>query len=315
MSEIKLQKINNVKVVPVLHAGNMDTRPVKGSELFPEVYANIGIIAKKKSGKTQVIYKVIQSCCGKSTKVVIFSSTIHKDPTYQAIKKWCKKHSIVFEGFTDIMEGKVNILDNFINKLGQEGAEYDLDDSMSESEDEHGGKPGFFGDDGEGLDDKSFSESEEDQDESDPIFGKTKTVEQPKFDHKRTSIQPKSKYQEPEWIVIFDDMSHALKSPSIASLLKKNRHYKMKVVISSQYLHDLKPESFKQMDYLLLFKGLSEPKLEKVITDADLNIEQSTLDKVYHHATLEPFNFLYIDTRQDGYRKNFDKQYIIHSNK
>jgi hypothetical protein len=74
-------------------------------------------------------------------------------------------------------------------------------------------------------------------------------------------------------------------------------------------------QSHKQLDYLLLFKGMSEVKLEKVITDTDLTIDLPTLDKIYHHATLEPYNFLYIDTRQDIYRKNFDKQYIIHTNK
>jgi hypothetical protein len=217
-SEIKLQKINDVKVVPVLHGGNTDTRPVKGAELFPEVYANIGIIAKKKSGKTQVINKIIQACCDRQTKVVIFSSTIHKDPTYQAIKKWCKKHDITFEGFPDIMDHKVNILDKFIEKLGQEGPELDLDEE----------------------DEASFSDEEEEEDYA--PFGKKKIIET-KFQHKRSSIQPKSKYQSPEWIVVFDDMSHALKSPSIGSLLKKNRHYKIKVIISIQWLHDLRPES------------------------------------------------------------------------
>lgn len=52
----------------------------------------------------------------------------------------------------------------------------------------------------------------------------------------------KSKYLAPEYMIIFDDLSSELKSRSLLSLLKFNRHFKAKLIISSQWLHDLLPE-------------------------------------------------------------------------
>ena len=44
----------------------------------------------------------------------------------------------------------------------------------------------------------------------------------------------KSKHQAPEYMIIFDDLKSKLKSRSLLDLLKKNRHYKTKLIISSQ---------------------------------------------------------------------------------
>lgn len=306
-TEIKLQKINNVVVKPVQFGGSQDNRPIRGADLFPELYANILLLAKKKSGKTQVINKIVRSCAGRDTRVVIFSSTINKDKTYQAIRKWCKTNGVSFTGFPDIMEGKVNILDKLISKLAEEGDEKDLEES---DDDNLSGSRSGESEDYE--DDEDISEEEHEDDLFKPRMREQIDKDKISFKFpKKDSIRPQSKYQEPEWLLILDDMSHALKNPSIASICKKNRHFRMKLVISTQWSNDCKPETLKQMDYVLAFKGLSDTKLEKLITDHDLNIEYETLEKVYHNATAEPYNFLYIDCRQDIYRKNFDKQYII----
>jgi hypothetical protein len=50
-------------------------------------------------------------------------------------------------------------------------------------------------------------------------------------------------------------------------LLKWNRHYKAKVIISSQWLHDLLPESRKQIDLFLIFKGFPAKKLAEIYKD------------------------------------------------
>ena len=65
------------------------------------------------------------------------------------------------------------------------------------------------------------------------------------------------------------------------------------------------------MDYFLMFKGLTEDKIQKIHDDGDLAVDLDTLQKVYADATKEQFGFLYVDTRNDLYRKNFDKMYII----
>jgi hypothetical protein len=323
-SSITLKKINNEEIKPMRIHGSTDNRPIKGEKLFPEVYSNIYICARKKSGKTVVIQKILKDCSTKSTTILAFCSTVNKDKNWIAIKKWAKEHGIAFEGFPSIMEGKVDFLNRFLHRLEQEAEEELVDNEEEEEEPKNskyhvGGKNKFlslFGNDDGGGDESEVSYSEDDQSggEDDMFEIKHDLSMQGKklFDNRnRTSLKPSEKYQVPEYILVFDDLSHELKLPSLVSLLKKNRHYKLKVILSSQYLNDLKPESIKQMDYVILFKGQTEEKLEKIRKDCDLALDASTLEKIYDNAVSEPFGFLYIDVRNDQYRSKFDKMYCI----
>jgi hypothetical protein len=121
----------------------------------------------------------------------------------------------------------------------------------------------------------------------------------------------KSKFIDCEYIIVFDDLSTELKSKSLVGLLKKNRHFKAKIIIASQYYLDLLPESRKQMDYFLLFKSQSLDKLQAIYKDADLSIDYETFLKLYKDATEEKYSFLYIDCGQESFRKKFDKELII----
>ena len=110
----------------------------------------------------------------------------------------------------------------------------------------------------------------------------------------------------PEYIFIFDDISTDLKSPDVSKLVKQNRHYKSKVIISSQYPLDIQPQSRRQIDYWLLFAGHDKEKLEKIYHDADLNIDFDLFLKIYHEATEIKYHFLYIDTNNSEFRKDFN---------
>lgn len=329
--EITLKKINDEQVEPMKIGGVKDIRPIKGEKLFSEVYSNIYLCARKKSGKTVVIQKIIKDCAGKSTTVLAFCSTVNKDSNWLAIKSWCNKHDIAFEGFPSIKEHKVDFLDKFLHRLESE-AEEDQVLPNSDNEEEYRGRTkvhkgagsnnlNFFGGKSDRKDYDSAESDESSADEDEYMFNdrgrqreeyEQALAEQRLFDKKnRSSLIRRDPYQCPEYILIFDDLSCELKLPSLVSLLKKNRHYKLKVVLSSQYLNDLKPESIKQMDFILLFKGQSDDKLEKVIKDADLTIDLPTLKAIYDDATKEQFGFLYIDVRNDQYRKKFDKMYCI----
>lgn len=310
-SDIVLKKINNKLVVPLKTRFEIDTRPILGSELFPELYANIFLVARKKSGKTITIQTILKSCCGKETTVISFCSTITKDKNWMAIKDWCKDNEIKFHCFPSIKEGKVDVLDKLLNKLQDEGEEEQLSSEMEAK------TKGLFSESEDEDDDKAeYEDYSEDEIDDIPMFGKKEkqhTEEGTKlFDKKNSSsLKKKQPYQAPEIILIFDDLSHELKLPSLVSLLKKNRHYKLKTIISSQYLNDCKPEQIKQEDYVLVYKGCSDDKLEKLRNDCDLGISFDTLKKIYEHATEDKFNFLYIDVRNDSYRKNFNMQYVI----
>ncbi len=60
---------------------------------------------------------------------------------------------------------------------------------------------------------------------------------------------------------VLDDLSTELKSKSLVVLLKKSRHFGS-VFISSQWWHDLDPQSRAQIDYGLIYGGQREDKLE-----------------------------------------------------
>ncbi len=52
-------------------------------------------------------------------------------------------------------------------------------------------------------------------------------------------------------------------------------------------------------------------KLETIHKDADVGIEYDEFEELYLTATEEKYSFLYIDTRNDSFRKGFSEQFQI----
>ena len=269
MSKFKLEKLNNqvVKKVPLLM--EQDERPIKGADLFDTIYSNIFLCAKKNSGKSSCIYKILKECCGRDTKIFAFVGTLNKDQNWKTIQAWAEHKGLPFIGNTSLKDGKIDLLDELVQEL-----------SLG-IEDDSGGSTH------NGLIDLSDSHDEE--------------------------VIPikKEKYLAPEIIIILDDLSSELRSASVASLLKKNRHFKCKVILSTQHLHDLLPESLRQIDYWLLFRGHPDDKLALIHKDADMQIPFSQFKEIYQYATRDPFNFLYVDARNDTFRKNFNTKISV----
>ena len=115
----------------------------------------------------------------------------------------------------------------------------------------------------------------------------------------------------PEYIFVFDDMSQMLRDKTISTLIKKHRHFKSKIILSSQYVNDLSPEARKNIDIFILFKGHSENKLEEIFINMDLQISFQLFLKLYENATSEPYGFLYVDKNKGEFRRNFSYQYQI----
>jgi len=277
---IKIKRINDVSVKKVRTSLDEDKRPIKGEKLFNELYSNIFLCARKMSGKSTVLYKIIKETCTPQTTVIAFASTLHKDDVWKSIVNMCKKRGIPFVGHTSIFEEGADQLQALVQLLETEAEDKDEEDE-EESEDD------------DGCIQCDHSEDEEEKEKK----------------------PRKSKFQAPEYLIILDDLSSELKSKSLVALLKKNRHYKCKICISSQYLNDLLPESRKQLDYMLAFKGQSKKKLEEIHRDCDIGVDLSDFIEIYHTATMnEPHNFLYIDTRKNMFRINFSKSIEIFDN-
>jgi len=253
------KRINNEIVRRVPLQEDEDTRPVKGANLFPEIYSNIFLCAKKKSGKTSALFSILKRCAGPKTRIIAFCSTLHKDPSWATIQMWAEHKDLPFVGHTSLKEDKEDLLDDLIT--GLEKAENSDKKKLATLLD---------------------SDDEEEEQERRP------------------------KYRSPEYIIILDDLSTELKSTSVTALLKKNRHFKAKIILSSQYLNDLLPAARKQLDYFILFKGHPRAKIDEIHRDASIAIPQEEFYNLYKFATEEPWSFLYVDTVKGEFRRNFN---------
>jgi hypothetical protein len=75
-----------------------------------------------------------------------------------------------------------------------------------------------------------------------------------------------------------------------------------------------KPESRKQIDLFLIFKGFPEDKIALISKDCDSSIPFELFYKIYKKSTKKPHSFMYISTREDQFRCNFNQQFVLHSN-
>lgn len=275
---MQTKKINNkvVKAIPV-DESKKDKRPLKGIEVCPKDYANIGLFARKGMGKTSVIYSLIEQCMGRDTSVIAFVSTLHQDAQWTVIRNYCEKKGNPFIGFTSLMEDGANQLEAFINLLQNPNPVEETKEVASDL----------------------------------LVFpcapaptGETKG---------EAEVKPlrKTKYQAPEYIIILDDLSTELKMKVVPALLKKNRHFKCKVIISTQWPNDLAPESIKQLNLLMLFKGLPLPKLEELHEKCAIPVPLELFEKMYHQATEPDYGFLWIDLDKYTYRMNFGREFDL----
>lgn len=270
---VETKKINNIKIKPIQFI-RLDL-PIKGQDMFPDIhglYGNIFLVAKKRSGKSTVIYNIIKKCVGRDTKVYIFCSTVNKDQTYKKIMDFLDHRNIYYEAFASINENGENNLQSIIDEMKQ-------DDEVSDEEEK---KPPP----------KKFIEFEETKEE------------------KAEKKKRKLKYIAPEYMFIFDDLGQLLRDKTIEQLLKTNRHFKCKVILSSQYLNDLNPASRLNLDFVLVFKGMPLVKLEQIHKDIDISTDFNKFKEMYDKATEHKFNFLYIDTRTENFRINFNESFV-----
>ena len=262
--------VKKVKVPPLPNIEN-----IVGSKLFPQLYHNAFICARKKSGKSVALSSIILNSINKKTNVIFFVPTSQKDYTYQHIFDKLDKREINYTVYQDIIEDGVNILDKLIDGL-----------LVAEPE---------------------VKRKVKNKVEPPPVYNL--------FEDENKLVEEKerqTKKKAPKYIIVIDDMSNATRDPSIARLLKVHRHLKASVYISSQNCNDIVPASFRQLDYLLIFGGFSTniPKLEDIHKNMDLPIDFDKFVQIYRDATAEPYNFLWCD-KNGTFRKNFNKEYVL----
>jgi len=261
-----------VKKVKVPELPNIDE--ISGGRLFPQLYLNAFICARKKSGKTVCLSSIILNSINKKTSVIFFVPTHGKDFTYQHIFDRLDARKINYTIYSDIIdENGVNILNNMIDGLLQEDPEVKR-------------KP---------------KEKIEEPPPTLRLFN----------DEQEEKKERKPKKKAPKYLIIIDDCSQSTRDPSIARLLKVHRHLKASVFISSQNCNDIVPSAWRQLDYLLIFGGFSNniDKLRDIYVNMDLPIEFEQFVQLYRDATSEKYNFLWC-SKEGVFRKNFNRQYV-----
>jgi len=291
---LKKTKINSLQVKAAPKWGGEDSRPPRGADLFSTVFFSAFFSAKKKSGKTSNLFFTLSRIISRETKLIIFCSTVHKDPTWVFMVKYFKSKGIEVETHLSVKEDGIDLLGTLVKEL-----EIEFDPGQE-------------------------SEEEEEEEEVDPkeiLKQKGNGIMKAILEHNLSNEQQqqkgkgkkekKSKYRERKYIVVLDDISSDLKSKSLVSLLKNHRHFEMAVLISSQYYLDILPESRMQLDYFLIYKGQTEEKLKAIYHDADLDIEYDKFKELYDDATKDPYSFLYVDARNCEFRKNYNEKYNL----
>ena len=288
------------RVTPIPKVGGKNYKAL-GNELFEELYSNIFLCARKKSGKTTVIYNILKKCANKKTTVVFFVPTLYKDASYQQIIKMLDRKGIQHIDNTHFLEGKLNLLNEFINELNMD----DVDDDVKNTSNVKG---------------SGSSVVEIPKEECKIIWGGERTRAQIAADEKKEAARvrrqkktkkkksKRKKFLAPEYILVFDDLGQDLRNKSISTLLKKNRHYKMKVIMSSQWLNDLHPQSIRQLDYMLAFKGFTLDKLAAMHKQLDISTDFNEFYRYYRYATSKPYGFLTVDAVQDKFRSAFNER-------
>jgi hypothetical protein len=272
---ITVKRMNKEDIQPVTFVDEKkDPRPIKGRDIFPDIYSTVFFCARKKSGKSCAISHIIEKCSTTETRIIAFVSTLHRDPTWRAIEQMCQKKNIEFTGYTSIRDpsSKEDILETIIKILGETTGE---------------------------------EKEEEPRQQGHCILTDCDELENEK--------PKKPKECAPRIIFIFDDLSGELQYPSVTKLLKKNRHLKCKVLLSSQYWNDISLQGRKQIDYILLFRGLSQSvdKLNEIYKNCDLSVPFDVFRAVYSYATSKRFHFLYVDVINGEFRKDFSHKIIL----
>jgi KaiC/GvpD/RAD55 family RecA-like ATPase len=285
--------INNIKITPLItHSTNPDD--VLGGQMFLDPYSNVAIISKKKSGKTTLLYHILKKVCRKGTNVLIFSPTQNKDDTYKFIKEALDKKGCNVSSYSNFVEDGENIINDLLNELGKEE---EIEDELPRSKGRAPYDPSLEGRLKEPQ--GSFEEMVNFK-----MFGKGINDIEKQIEKKPS----KPKKISADYVLVFDDLGKDMNCKTIAQLSKTLRHYKIRCFYLQQYLSDLSTDTRKQIDYALLFKSFNEEKLLSMYESLDLSIDFDEFVELYHYATKDPYNFLYVDVKQDKYRKNFNTE-------
>jgi len=260
------RKINDINIKPVkLTKVKTD---IYGSDMLPNAYGTVGLIAKTNSGKTNCLYNILEHTVDPKMKsnVVIFCSTIDLDDTYKKIIELLEsKKCNVFTHYHFIEDGK-NLINEYLDII---------ENPPTIEEEQHCTR----------------------------VLLSNGCVMETKKNKRKPKIPDKLS---PKWIFIFDDIPNKDLRHNALNFVMRARHYKIRTFISTQHLSNISPLVRKQIATCLLFRSFSRDKLQMIYEDLDIEIPFTLFEELYKYATKEPYSFLTYDVYSQTFRRNFN---------
>lgn len=246
---------------------------------------SLALLAKTRSGKTTVINHILEHCVDERVDVRIFASTVGLDASWIKVVKDLRHRGVGVQTYTSIFHPITGA-----NQLNQVFAEFELKKKQKEKEKKQR---------------KSLHE----------------VVQAPKFLAAPNPIADpdmvapsEAKHEEdyetsaPEHWVIIDDMDQEqLRAKCLDNNLKKCRHYKARILISTQHIIHVTPSALTQLSMVCFWKGFSPNYMAKLhdrlAMHAIIDFKQFWL--LYSMATKEDHSFLTYYLTDGTFRSGF----------
>lgn len=258
--------------------------PILGQQLFDQLYGSLFWCASTNSGKTQQIAHFLRHTTDRRCTVFIVCGTLHTDPLWGSIVRMLEKRKIkvvTFDSLKTSDGGDVlsAIVQTMKSELGP-GDEAEGSGTLLPPRP----KVLFAPPDGAS------------------VFGEP--------DHppatKRKKPEPKTRVA--KFHLVLDDLPRqALRGTSMADLLKQNRHYQCRVLLSSQHLVHLAPDAFSNLNRILIGRWFSQSYIQRLWSRINLQVSAPDFFALYQTVVSQPFRFLNIDLRTGDYKVNFGK--------
>lgn len=293
-----------------------EKKPVLGRELIPELYpgnvivglavlwknrdercatltlqrllahaGSVALLAKTRSGKTTVENHLMEHCVDERVSVFIICSTVDIDSAWVKIVKDLRRRGVgvtTYSGMFHPVTG-ANVLDGIFAQFEIKKKQEDKEKKSRKSLHEVVQAPKFLAAPNPISDPDmvapSESKKEDDYDTSAP---------------KR-------------WIFLDDLSSQELRAKCLDNNLKKCRHYKARMCVSTQHIIHLSPSAMTQLSVVCMWKGFSPTYMEKLHDRLGI---QSVMDfkqfwLLYSMSTKEEHSFLTYYIKDEKFRAGF----------
>ena len=263
-----------------------ESKPVLGKELIPELYpGSMALLAKTRSGKTTVINHIMEHCIDERVAVYIFCSTVSLDASWIKVVKDLRHRGVHVVTYTSIFHPVTGA-----NQLDALFKEFELQEKQQEKEKKTR---------------KSLHE----------------IVQAPKFlaAHNPVSdpdlVAPSESKKEEEyetsapkrWIFVDDMSQEQLRAKCLDNNLKKCRHYKARILISTQHIIHVTPSALTQLSVVCFWKGFSPNYMAKLHDRLAMHsvIDFKQFWLLYTMATKEDHSFLTYYLTDGSFRSGF----------